>query len=122
MMDDDLDRILSRDQEILPSSAFVVSVMDVVRREAMAPPPIPFPWKAVLPGLCGALLALASLFFLSTTALRGTATEPFPARLTSAFIPFFEVWKSAGANWIALALVLSFASVKLSKPFVSGAS
>ena len=47
--DDDLDRILS-ETEILPSSGFAASVMAAVRREAEAPPPIPFPWKRFVPG------------------------------------------------------------------------
>ena len=34
----EIDRILSREDEILPSSGFAVSVMDAVRREAAAPP------------------------------------------------------------------------------------
>ena len=49
--EDEMDRILSGEDEILPSSGFTVSVMDAVRREAAAPPPIPFPWKRALPGL-----------------------------------------------------------------------
>jgi hypothetical protein len=51
MNDDDLDRILSRQEDIVPSSGFVSNVMDAVRREASAPPPIPFPWKWAIPGL-----------------------------------------------------------------------
>ena len=43
MKDDELDRILSKETEIAPSSGFVSAVMDVVRSEASAPPPIPFP-------------------------------------------------------------------------------
>ena len=39
--DEDIDRILSREEEILPSSGFAVSVMDAVRSEAAAPPPNP---------------------------------------------------------------------------------
>ena len=48
----EIDRILSREDEILPSSGFVVSVMEAVRREAAAPPPIPFPGNALYPGWC----------------------------------------------------------------------
>jgi len=49
MKDDDIDRILFQQDEIVPSSGFAASVMDAVRREASAPPPIPFPWKRALP-------------------------------------------------------------------------
>jgi hypothetical protein len=33
------------EEELLPSSGFVASVMDRVRQEAALPAPIPFPWK-----------------------------------------------------------------------------
>ena len=54
MSGDDLDQILSEEDDILPSSGFASSVMDAVRCEASAPPPIPFPWTRALPGLVGA--------------------------------------------------------------------
>ncbi len=56
-MKNEFDRIMS-EEEILPSSGFAASVMDAVRREAAAPPPIPFPWKRALPG---AVFAAATL-------------------------------------------------------------
>jgi hypothetical protein len=46
-----IDRILAADQALVPSSGFLASVMDRVREEAAAPPPIPFPWKRALPGM-----------------------------------------------------------------------
>jgi hypothetical protein len=36
MRDDDVDRILSKEQEIIPSSGFVSSVMDAMQCEAAA--------------------------------------------------------------------------------------
>lgn len=120
MRNDDLDRILSAEQEITPSSGFVAAVMDAVRHDAAAPPPIPFPWKRALPGLCAAGIALVSLFIAgSALFIRGTATQPLPARFLSALALILEVWKTVGANWIALALALSFVSVKLSMRFAS---
>ena len=59
---DDIDRILSEQEDIIPSSGFVASVMDSVRHEALTPPPIPFPWKRALPGLVvGGLTVVISL-------------------------------------------------------------
>ena len=43
MRDDEIDRILSSEEGIVPSSGFTVSVMEEVMREASTPPPIPFP-------------------------------------------------------------------------------
>ena len=121
MRQDDFDRILSKDQEIIPSSGFVVSVMDAVRRETDAPPPIPFPWKRALPGLSAAGFALVSVFIVGITLfIRGTVNQPLPPELLSSFALIIGAWNTLGASWITLALVLSLASVKFSKRFVSG--
>jgi hypothetical protein len=122
MKHDDLDRILSKEQGLVPSSGFVTSVMDAVRRETSAPPPIPFPWKRALPGLCAAGLALVWVFIVGVMLFRGTAPQPFPAERLPALALIFQGWKNVGASWIALALVLSLASVELSKRFASGQS
>lgn len=45
----DLDRFLSDDDSIVPSAGFSARVMTAVRDEAAAPPPIPFPWRRLLP-------------------------------------------------------------------------
>lgn len=120
MRNDDLDRILSTEQEIIPSSGFVAAVMDTVRHDAAAPPPIPFPWKRALPGLCAAGIALASVFIAGCALLiRGTANQPLSARLLSVFASVLEVWDVVGGSWIVLALVVSFVSVKLSMHFAS---
>jgi hypothetical protein len=115
MRDDDLDRILYKDQVIVPSSGFVVAVMDAVRRESVAPPPIPFPWKCALPGLFAAGVALMSIFVAGTaTFMQGTTAQLFPSQLQSIIALIFERWNTLGASWITLALIVSIASVKLS--------
>jgi len=120
MRDADLDRILSKEEEILPSSGFAASVMEAVQREAAAPPPIPFPWKRALPGLCAAGLMLVLIVVASVPLLRhGAASRPLPAQWLSAVASIIEGWETVGANWLALALVLSLASVKLSTHFAS---
>jgi len=44
-----IDRILASEEPLIPSLGFLDSVMERVREEAAAPPPIPFPWKRALP-------------------------------------------------------------------------
>ena len=51
MRHDELDRILSEENDLTPSSGFLESVMETVRSDASAPPPIPFPWKRAWPGV-----------------------------------------------------------------------
>ena len=120
MRNDEVDRSLSREQEIMPSSGFAASVMDAVQRQAVAPP-IPFPWKRALPGLSVGGLALVSVLVISITLLvRGAAVQPLPANLVSELALMVEVWRTTGGSWIVLALVLSFISVKLSMRLASG--
>ena len=68
MTHDELDRILSRKDEIAPSSGFVDSVIDSVRQEAATPPPIPFPWGRAVPGIIAAGVAVVSavVFFVDS--------------------------------------------------------
>lgn len=120
MRDDDLDRILSTEPEIVPSSGFVVSVMDAVRRET-APPPIPFPWKRALPGFAAAGFALVALFAVTILLFaRGIAVQPLPPRLLSALASMLEALNTVGASWIVLALLMSFASMRLATRLASG--
>ena len=120
MRRDDIDRILSTEQEIAPSSGFASSVMAAVQSEAAAPPPIPFPWKRALPGLAAVGIALVSILIVGITSLSTeTATQPLPAGLQSTVVLAMEEWKTVGASWIVLALGVSFASVKLSTRFAS---
>ena len=51
MTNERIDEILGTEPELVPSSGFAASVMERVREEAAAPPPIPFPWKRAVPGM-----------------------------------------------------------------------
>jgi hypothetical protein len=76
MKPEELDRILSKADEIVPSSGFAANVMDAVQRESSAPPPIPFPWRRAIPGFgVAAALAIA-------TALAGPDAGEPPAAVT----------------------------------------
>jgi hypothetical protein len=120
--EEEINRILSREDEILPSSGFAVSVMDAVRREAAAPPPIPFPWKRALPGLVAAGFALALVVVAIVMAItQGASTSSqFSASLPSASPPFFQGNLEHAAIWTVLALLATWMSVKLSMRLASG--
>jgi hypothetical protein len=64
-MDDNLNRILASDQDVVPSSAFVGKLMAAVRREASTPEPISFPWWRVVPGFAICAVALTALFVIA---------------------------------------------------------
>ena len=123
MSPDDLDRILSTDDDIVPASGFAASVMEMVKREASAPPPIPFPWLRLVSGIV-VLLGLASGLAWSGLA------EPLAADVLSSSQ---AAWSAAvgwtadaafrtGATWttgaLLLALVSSMLSIRLASPRV----
>lgn len=120
MRQDELDRILSRDQEIIPSRGFVNSVMDSIRREALSPQPIPFPWKRALPGVASLVLSLALLLITAGTLFtRGIEAQSQPLVLPFAYDRILEAARSIRAGWIVLALLLSLVSAKLSNRFTT---
>ena len=52
MKPEELDRVLSEETDIVPSSGFVAAVMEAVTTEATAPP-LTFPWKRAWPLVAG---------------------------------------------------------------------
>jgi hypothetical protein len=126
MSHDEIDRILSRDEEILPSSGFATSVMDAVRCEAAIPPPIPFPWKRAMPlvAAAGVALVLVVVVLVMGIAQLGRASaSPPPAPLwMAARLPFVNSAATPVAGWVCLALVLTVASVAFSLRLASGRS
>jgi hypothetical protein len=122
MIDDPVDRILSREDDILPSSGFVSSVMEVVRQEAATPPPIPFPWKWAAPGLIALGVALIALLALGARSLSGPSSAAPTASLIVAGMGTLSAALDAamkspvtlGLGWMALALLLSLTAVMVS--------
>jgi hypothetical protein len=122
--DAEMDRLLSRQDEILPSSGFVASVMDSVRREAAAPPPIPFPWKRALPVLTLAVVALALVMIFGVSIFEHLGQSSSPRDFTALSRPtlpdLLQGPIGTGLGWTALALVAAFMSVKLSMRLAGG--
>jgi hypothetical protein len=121
----EIDLILSREQEILPSSGFAVLVMNAVRRESQAPPPIPFPWKRALPGVLvgGFALALVLIAIAAAILQADKAAPPqFSVSLLSGMPPLFHGGIESAAIWTVLALLAVLVSVKLSMRLASGAA
>ncbi len=124
MSDDELDRILSGEQGIVPSANFARNVMAKVRQEAAAPPPIPFPWKRALPGL---VLCVLSVVAMCAAVLVRPASQPLHETSGPSFWTAFwtSIWTGlssdsvkvmraanvGGLGWIILALLLTLASV-----------
>ncbi len=131
--DVEIDRVLSREDDILPSSGFAASVMDAVQREAATPPPIPFPWKRAMPGLVVAVLTLILVLVDGVVAIpqsaRTSTSSPaqIPMSLSSVLMSIFELGSRLGSQqnlesaalWTVLALLIAWVSVKFSMFLVS---
>lgn len=121
-MEDELDRVFSRADEIVPSSGFAMSVMDAVRREAEASeptplPPIAFPWLRALP-IFAALSAVGVMLVAGLVEIlrAPAATESGPLLPPAATQMLLQI----NAGWLALALALALLSTLFSIRFAVG--
>lgn len=111
------DHLATPAEQIVPSSGFILSVMESIHAQAAEPPPIAFPWRRVLPGIvataCGLIaLAIFALRAFHASAAGGTAPQPHlrtALSVISAFTP-----GELTLLWVALATCLSIAAVALS--------
>src|SRR5271163_3934914 len=110
-MEDNLDRILSSEHDIVPSSVFVGKVMAAVRREASTPAPISFPWWRVAPGLAICAVVLTTFLVFAVIQFHGGTAVAGP--VPRIFVSVVENANSVGLGWIALALVASFVPTRL---------
>jgi hypothetical protein len=119
--DDELDRMLrthmnASNEQLTPSSGFTQSVMDVIREETTAPPPIPFPWKRLLPAAIALLCAMIGLGVFAgrhTPALpQGLSRDSFNFAISSA--------TATNLLWIALAIGLSLFAATVSFKLAAG--
>jgi hypothetical protein len=121
MKPNDLDRVLSEQIEIVPSRDFASGVMNVVRREASAPPPIPFPWKRALPGLAaGAVALVAMILVLVKNTGRPTLAAPIQASIFPALEHVVDFAKMYGIGWILVAMLVTLACAAVSMRLTTG--
>ncbi len=115
---DRLDEILSTaEEDIVPSPGFITNVMAAVRYEAVAPPPIPFPWKRVVPGLAVGACTFAAFLVVTLAPLSRGPSQVVPG-VSSMVATIVEAGKAIEVGWIVMALVLVVASMKFSMRLV----
>jgi hypothetical protein len=125
-MHDEIDRILADEEEIFPSSGFAASVMEAVRREALTPPPIPFPLLRALPGIVVTAIVLAVVIAeLIIQTVEAFSAPQVPVAWPTWFAPVLHApilgsQVLAAAAWVALALLLSLGTARLSMRLASG--
>jgi len=112
MRDAKIEAILASEEELIPSSGFLGSVMERVQEEAVAPPPIPFPWKRAIPGV----LAITGVFVWGAVELfrHGLPTLSSPM-LPLPHLPVALVVPVESAGWVALALCATLLSLLLAR-------
>jgi hypothetical protein len=110
-MTDELDHLLAKEDDVVPSSGFAEAVMDVVRAAKDAPPPIPFPWTRALL----ALGAVAVILGVSASGVIRVASLSAADGWSFAAPPAVQQAIQAVATpefiWTMTALVLAMASI-----------
>jgi hypothetical protein len=104
---DAVDRILAAEEELIPSSGFLTAVMERVKEEAAAPPPIPFPWKRAIPGMA---LAAGVLGWGGFELARSSMVAMREARFAPPHLTVAVEHALLPAAWVALALGASLLS------------
>ena len=120
MLDDRMDRLLAKHDEIVPSSGLTNAVMEAVRREAETPPPLAFPLWRALPGWVAVAIAMVLAFAGIVRGPRVPTMDGIVAPISSAVMAWLVIWAKGGGTWILLGLVVSFVAVKVSLSAVSG--
>ena len=110
----EIDRILVSEELLVPSSGFLASVMERVREEASAPPPIPFPWKRAVPGIVVATGVLGwGAVELARHGLEGSSG----LSMTEPHVPVSMLGPLESAGWVVIALGCSLVSWIFSRRF-----
>jgi hypothetical protein len=106
-IDAKIDTILATEEELIPSSGFLASVMERVEEEAAAPAPIRFPWKRAIPGIVLATgvfgWGAVEMIRLGLPAVRSLTFTP--PQLSAGSMHSVE-----SVGWVALALGVSLVS------------
>jgi hypothetical protein len=120
MTNDDLDHLLESSDDVVPSSGFTDAVMAAVRHEGWETPPLRFPWAlAVLGALMAVLVVVLSVASgLVRPAMVGSAV-PGVVGTGEMLTAIGDAASSVRLGWMALALLLTLASVGLSSRLAS---
>ena len=112
MTNERIDEILATEQELVPSSGFLSSVMERVRAEAAAPPPLAFPWKRFVPGMLvtAGVMGWAAVELVRFVGPQLNEVKLAPPQIGPAIIQPLEQ-----AGWVVTALAVSLISWMISR-------
>jgi len=110
MKPEELDRVLSDEPDIVPSSGFVARVMEAVTADATAPP-LDFPWKRAWPLAAGLAALFAWLAILQFQPATASGPDVYA---------WFEMIAPMAGGWVIGALLMTVAitawSLRLARP------
>jgi hypothetical protein len=118
MTNDDLDHLLESHDDIVPSSGFTDAVMAAVRQEAWETPPLRFPWERAALGPLIAVLVVVLSVASGFVRPVGSAL-PGVVGTGEMLTAIGDAASSVRLGWMALALLLTLASVGLSSHLAS---
>ncbi|MGP8225361.1 MAG: hypothetical protein ACLQGT_04330 [Terracidiphilus sp.] len=107
-----IDRILATEEELIPSSGFLASVMERVHEEARMPAPLPFPWKRAIPGI---VLAAGVFGWGAFEFVRQALPAAREITFTQPHISISIGRPLEQAGWVAMALAVSLVSWLLAR-------
>ena len=110
-IDAKIDTILATEEELIPSSGFLASVMERVEEEAAAPAPIPFPWKRAIPGI---VLATGVFGWGAVELVRLGLPAVHALTLNPPHLSAGSMHSVESAGWVVMALGVSLVSWLLS--------
>jgi len=112
MTDERMDKILGAEEELIPSSGFLVAVMERVRQEAAAPPPIPFPWKRAVPGF---VVAAGVFVWGGVELVRFMGAAMATMKLPQVHLAAAAARPLEQAGWVVAALAVSLVTLAFSR-------
>ena len=102
-----IDRILAGEEELIPASGFLSSVMDRIHEEARMPAPMVFPWRRAVPGI---VLAAGVFGWGGFEMAREVMAALRAGALTAPHLPTLSAVPVGPAGWVAISLGVSLAS------------
>jgi hypothetical protein len=109
---DAMDEILATKEALVPSSGFVARVMEQVREEAVAPKPIPFPWRRAVVGM---VLALGVFAWFGVELTRMIMHAVRTGTAVSVGIPEVAIGALGQWDWVGIAVGVTLTSWVLAR-------
>lgn len=111
-IDAEIVQILATEEDLIPSSGFMASVMERVEQESATPAPIRFPWKRAIPGI---VLATGVFGWSGVELIRAALSARSSMTITLPNLSAAVMQSVQSAGWIALALGVSLICWLLSR-------